>query len=90
MSQDQGPSRAQVDWFTNPTFDQAMSWIDAQLDKEIATLRAAGRGESEIKFNHQTGVCDGIERMRLLLSNRRQHTLHRIQTDGSDEPEATP
>ena len=78
-------ARAQVDWFTNPTFSEALSWIDEQLSKENAALRAAGRGESQANFNHQTGVCDGIERMRLLLTNRQHKAMSQVEPDAGDE-----
>jgi len=68
-----------VDFYTNPTFDYVLAQMRAQMEKENISLRSAGRGESEVKFNHQTGVCDGIERNIMLLERLKQETIKKAE-----------
>lgn len=64
-----GPATKVIDFYTNPTFDEVLQAVSQQWEKENIALRACGRGESQGKFNYQTGVVDGIERARMLLLN---------------------
>ena len=64
-----GPATRVRDFYTNPTFEELMASISVQWEKENVTLRACGRGDSEHKFNYQTGVVDGIDRVKMLLNN---------------------
>lgn len=76
-----GPATRVVDFYTNPTFDEVLQAISQQWEKENISLRACGRGESQGKFNHQTGVVDGIERARMLLMNLSQAALKPLEQE---------
>ena len=65
-------SRAEMDFYSNPTFPALLAKVQEQVRKETETLKATGRGDSKESFQHQTGVVDGIERMMLLVENERK------------------
>lgn len=74
-------TRAEMDFFSNPYYGALMSKIQEQMRKETESLKATGRGESELSFQHQTGVVDGIERNLTLIENERK----RVQDASADD-----
>jgi len=65
----QSIKRAEQDFFTNPYFAILLQKIEEQERKETESLKAAGREDSTANFNHQTGVVDGIDRVKMLIKN---------------------
>jgi hypothetical protein len=60
-------SRYRLDFVTNPAYAELVAEINQMKGRELTALLGAGRGENQFQFNHQTGICDGIDRVLTLM-----------------------
>jgi len=68
-------SRYKRDWLTNPTFKEFSARMQEMHRKEVESLKAASRGESITKVNHQQGILDGIERTIALIEEMQREVF---------------
>lgn len=65
-------SRAEQDFFSNPYFTALIHKLNTMDRRETESLKATGRGDSDLSFQHQTGVVDGIDRVKVMIETEQK------------------